>query len=111
MLLVEHEKQPAIAEQILIKPWWRRPLGIAFLSCSALLLGLFGYGALKLHRFFSVVDKRIAQGPFSTSTNLFAAPIQLRVGDEYTPLEIAADLHRSGYDAKGSDSAGSYTVR
>ena len=48
-------------------------------------------------RLAKMTDERLAQGPFSSSTDILAAPETIAAGDTLTPESLAVKLERSGY--------------
>jgi penicillin-binding protein 1B len=50
-----------------------------------------------------MVDRRLAEGPFSTSTDMLAAPRTVSVGDPLRPEDLVQNLQQSGY-TRTSDS-------
>ena len=70
-------------------------------------LGVFTYYYSKYSR---LIDDKLRAGPFVTTAKLFAAPQSVAVGDTITPGEIAAELHRSGYNESRSNPTGYYQI-
>jgi len=58
-----------------------------------------------------VIDEKLRAGPFANTAKLLAAPEAVSVGDTITPNEIAAELHRSGYNESRSNPIGSYQMQ
>src|SRR5581483_3328158 len=58
-----------------------------------------------------LIDEKLRVGPFANSAKLFAAPEAVSVGDEITPVDVAAELHRSGYTSSRSNPIGSYQMQ
>src|ERR1022692_3664971 len=73
-----------------------RVLRYALLSTALLsfLLCLFVY--LRLAR---MIDRRLAEGPFSASTEILATPQTMSVGETMTPKEAVESLEHCGYTA------------
>jgi penicillin-binding protein 1B len=70
-------------------------------------LGTFTYFYTKYSR---LIDQKLRAGPFIKTAKLFAAPQSVAVGDQFTPLEIAADLRRSGYNESQGNPTGYYQL-
>ena len=70
-------------------------------------LGMFTYYYSKYSR---LIDDKLRAGPFVVTAKLFAAPQSVGVGDVTTPEEIAAALHRSGYNETRSNPTGYYQI-
>jgi penicillin-binding protein 1B len=88
------------------------PVGKTLLLVVALTLttglGIFTYYYVKYSR---LIEAKLAAGPFSNTSMLFAAPRTLTVGDVATPQEIAIELHHSGYNENRNNRMGYYTVK
>ncbi|HWF11862.1 MAG TPA: transglycosylase domain-containing protein, partial [Bryobacteraceae bacterium] len=75
--------------------WLRehRAAWIALWVSGAILLAIvIGAGALYL-RYSFLIDARLRAGPFRDAVNVYAAPVEISVGDPITPVELAAALH------------------
>jgi penicillin-binding protein 1B len=73
-----------------------RFLLVVFLFCALAGAGIFGYYYFKYQR---VVDDRLAAGPmFASTTQIYAAPMEVRVGQKLTATSIASDLRAAGYN-------------
>jgi penicillin-binding protein 1B len=70
-------------------------------------LGVFTYYYSKYSR---LIDDKLKAGPFAVTAKLFAAPQSVAVGDTLTPGEVAAELHRSGYNETRSNPTGYYQI-
>jgi len=88
------------------------PLGRIFLALSAIAitvsLSVFLYYYLKYAR---MIEEKLAGGPFTNTSMVFAAPRLVTVGDETAPEEIQTGLRRSGYSESRATRMGSYTFR
>src|SRR5438876_3825762 len=80
---------------------------IAFALCVILGLGIFTFYYAKYSR---LIDKKLRAGVFANTAKIFAAPESVAVGDTTTPLEIASELRRSGYNESRSNPIGYYQV-
>ncbi|HEY0262920.1 MAG TPA: PBP1A family penicillin-binding protein [Granulicella sp.] len=59
-------------------------------------LGIFGY---LYHHYEKVVDDRLAAGPmFARTSQIYAAPREVRIGQKLTASMIAQDLRSAGYE-------------
>ena len=92
------------------RPLWKRLLtfaAVAVLACLLLCAGVFGYYYVQYQR---VVDDRLAAGPLFTSTSqIYAAPKEIRPGQQLTAAAIGADLRRAGYNV--NPQLGQYTLQ
>lgn len=82
------------------RPLWKR----ALLSLMVVALGCLVLGAMIFGYFYNyyqkVVDDRLNNGPlFSATAQIYAAPREVRPGQELTVATIAQDLHKAGYNA------------
>ena len=71
-------------------------------------LGTFTWYYAKYAR---VIDEKLRAGVFANSAKIFAAPQSVSVGDVTSPIEIAAELRRSGYTESRSNPVGYYQLR
>jgi penicillin-binding protein 1B len=70
---------------------------VVALACLLVGAGVFGYFYLRYQR---VVDDRLAAGPiFANTSQIYAAPREVRVGQHLSAAFIAAELRRAGYNA------------
>jgi penicillin-binding protein 1B len=88
------------------------PLGRALvigLVCFVILgVGAFTYFYAKYARVF---DEKLKAGLFANSAKIFAAPDSVGIGDPLTPVQVAAQLRRSGYTESRSNPIGYYVVQ
>src|SRR6185369_27741 len=56
-------------------------------------------------------DHLLAEGPFSSSTNILAAPETIATGDLLTPEGLAGKLERAGYTSSSRVAGKSYEVQ
>lgn len=73
----------------------------------ALLVGL-GVAYSYYRDFARVIDQKLAQGPFPSTSKIYASPVRVAVGDPYTPELIVAQLKQSGYDQRRNNPLGWY---
>ncbi|HTS26548.1 MAG TPA: PBP1A family penicillin-binding protein [Bryobacteraceae bacterium] len=83
------------------------------LIVSLAVIMIVGLGAFTYfyYVYARVIDEKLRAGPFSNTAKLFGAPETVSVGDTITPTEIAAELHRSGYNESRSNPTGSYQMQ
>ncbi len=63
---------------------------------------VFGY---EYHKYQGLVDQRLAQGPlFASTSQIYAAPQEVRPGQRLSTEAIAARLRRAGYGSDGQSS-------
>jgi hypothetical protein len=89
----------------------RRDVRIAAGSVLALsvlcFIALFSFYVRLAH----VIDRRLAAGPFSNTTNIFSAAHPVVVGDPLTLEQFLALLQRSGYTNVKKNPGGWFVVR
>jgi len=79
---------------------------LGFLSLSLVVTGFFAFWYVKYDR---IIEQRFRGPVFATSAKIYASPLVVRVGSQYTVSEIAAELRRAGYtDKEGQSPLGSY---
>jgi penicillin-binding protein 1B len=96
---------PWLAENWLPKKW-RTPALVAsgvFLAMLLLLVAQY----LRLAR---MADRRLAEGPFSMSTEILSAPETIAAGDALTMNDLVRKLERSGYTHSTRNPTGSFAV-
>ncbi|MBI4874561.1 MAG: PBP1A family penicillin-binding protein [Acidobacteria bacterium] len=88
------------------------PAGKLILATSVALftLGLLTFTFYYV-KFSRMIDEKLAEGPFPTTSMLFSAPKTVRVGDETTAEEIVGQLRRSGYGESKTNRMGWYHLR
>jgi penicillin-binding protein 1B len=74
---------------------------IGFISLALLISGVFAYWYVKYDR---IIEQRFRGPVFATSARIYASPVVVRVGSNYTISEIAAELRRAGYSDKDNES-------
>lgn len=81
-------------------PFWKRVLRfglVVALACLLIFAAVFGYYYTKYQH---VVDQRLESGPlFANTSQIFAGPREVRVGQKLSAAMIAADLRRAGYNS------------
>ena len=70
---------------------------IAGIALSVLLLIAVLLFAYFYNKYAKLTDEKLLAGPFPNSSMLYSAPQSLGIGDEGTPIEVAAELRQSGY--------------
>ena len=80
-----------------IEPRWFI-LGVFLLF---MVIGLVAYARLG-----RTIDRRLAEGPFSASTDILTAPRMLSVGEPLTAQDVARGLRLSGYSQSKGNPAG-----
>jgi penicillin-binding protein 1B len=84
-----------------------RALIIGFAVITILGLGTFTFFYAKYSR---LIDEKLRVGVFANTAKIFAAPETVAVGDVNSPEEIAAELHRSGYNEARGNAIGYYQI-
>jgi len=80
-------------------------LGVLSFSSGLVIFSYFYY------KYATLIEQKLAQGPFVNTSKLFGAPQVVSLGDETTPEEIAAGLRRAGYGESRSNRMGWYQIR
>lgn len=62
-------------------------------------------------RYSKVIDAKLKDGPFVTTSRIYAAPFTVGVADPVSAAEIAAELRRSGYTESRSNPLGYYNLK
>ena len=77
---------------------------LCFVIVGAIVFGIF------YHQYQGMVDARLAQGPlFATTAQIFAAPQEVRPGQQLSASSIAAALRKAGYNQ--NPQLGSFQLR
>jgi penicillin-binding protein 1B len=93
--------------RILLSPAGRIAIGV----CAGLALVLLVTFTFYYVRYSRLIDRKLRQGPFQTTSMVFAAPRAVTVGDEITPAEIIAQLRDSGYGESSGNRMGWFHLR
>ncbi|HZU27044.1 MAG TPA: PBP1A family penicillin-binding protein [Bryobacteraceae bacterium] len=96
----------ALLVRFILNPWGKAFLGLSVVALT-LSLVVFTYFWMKYSR---VIQAKLDAGPFAATSMLFAAPRSIAVGEPGTPLELAAELRRSGYTESSHNPLGYYTL-
>ncbi len=83
------------------------------LAAAVVFILLIGGGAFTytwIH-FSNLIDEKLKEGPWDETAMLFAAPEELRAGDQVSIEEIVGALRRRGYSQSPSNRMGWYRVR
>ncbi|MEX2260841.1 MAG: PBP1A family penicillin-binding protein [Bryobacteraceae bacterium] len=88
------------------------PLGKALLLLT-LTIGLAGLGIFTYYyaKYSRLIDQKFRSGPFVATSQIFAAPGSVYVGERTTTAEIAERLRRSGYREDKNNRLGWYHIR
>ncbi len=84
-----------------------RVLVIGFALIAILGLGAFTYFYSHYSR---MIDEKLRAGPFAQTAKLYAAPQSVTVGDVMTPLQVANELRRSGYNESRGNTTGYFQL-
>ncbi|MDQ6676017.1 MAG: PBP1A family penicillin-binding protein [Acidobacteriota bacterium] len=76
---------------------------LAVVSVSTLAYFYVQYGRL--------IDKKLKDGPFVSTSRIFAAPETVGIGDPLTPSEVVARLRRSAYNESRTNRIGWFNVK
>jgi penicillin-binding protein 1B len=89
--------------------WWKL---LRFVLCVVLVAAILGgiVFAYEYHKYEGVVDDRLAQGPmFASTAQIYAAPQEVRTGQQLSVASIANALRKAGYNA--NPQLGSFQTR
>jgi penicillin-binding protein 1B len=88
-----------------------KPAGRVVVAGFAILI-LLGLGTFTYFysRYSRLIDEKLRVGPFANTAKLYAAPESVAVGDTMTPVEVAAELRRSGYNESRSNTIGYFQI-
>jgi penicillin-binding protein 1B len=79
---------------------------ITFVVLAVVAIGVFSYFYVKYEH---IIQARFQNPVFSNSAKIYALPQTVRLGEEITPKEIAANLRAAGYsDKDGQSQLGTY---
>jgi penicillin-binding protein 1B len=84
-----------------------RALIVGLALFTILGVGVFTYF---YSRYSRLIDEKLRVGPFANSAKIFAAPRSIAVGDAVSPVDIAAELRRSGYNESPRNAIGYYRL-
>jgi penicillin-binding protein 1B len=111
VLVPKKEMKVRVPKNAGLAQFFLKPAGlvliIAFSLCVVGGLGTFTYFYARYSR---LINQKLRVGPFADTAKLFAAPQSVAVGDQLTPLEISADLRRSGYNESHGNPIGYYQL-
>jgi penicillin-binding protein 1B len=71
-------------------------------------LAVFTYYYVKYSR---LIEAKLTAGPFANTSELYASPRTIEVGDATTPMEVADELRHSGYNESANNRMGYFTVK
>jgi penicillin-binding protein 1B len=86
---------------------WRTPM----LAAAGVLLAMLLVLIAQYLRLARMADRRLGEGPFSTSTEILSAPETIAPGDSLTLNGLVRKLERSGYTRSPGNLAGFFAVR
>ncbi|MBW8747794.1 MAG: PBP1A family penicillin-binding protein [Acidobacteria bacterium] len=87
-----------------------RILRVALIACSALLLLFFSVFGYYYFKYQKIVDDRLNAGPMFTNTSqIFAAPREVRPGQKLSAGAIGQELRQAGYN--NNPQMGTYQLR
>ena len=93
--------------RMLVGPAGRIAIGV----CAGLTLVLLITFTFYYVRYSRLIDRKLRQGPFQSTSMVFSAPRTVSVGDEITPQEVVAQLHSSDYGESSGNRMGWYHRR
>lgn len=93
-----------LTRRALLHPAGRVLAGLT-LIVVAIALGVFLY---YYNYYANLVEEKLAKGPYSNTSKLFAAPQVVSLGDDVSPDDIIESLHRAGYSQTRTNRMGWY---
>ncbi|MEZ5353708.1 MAG: PBP1A family penicillin-binding protein [Bryobacteraceae bacterium] len=98
---------PARLQRFVQHPVGQAFIGITVFSLAAGLLVFFYF----YNHYATLIEEKLAQGPYSTTSKLYASPQVISTGDRIEIGEIVQSLHRAGYTKNRSNRMGWYAER
>ncbi|MDX2178926.1 MAG: PBP1A family penicillin-binding protein [Bryobacteraceae bacterium] len=91
---------------------WRTPWAKWSLIAGGGLIAIaFGVTLFYYLKYARLIEEKLTAGPFAKTSKLYAAPKTVRVGDNVTNEDIAAELRRAGYRETEGGLIGWYRLR
>jgi penicillin-binding protein 1B len=88
---------------------WKLTRFVLILALFFVVIGALVFG-VEYHRYQGLVEERLAQGPlFASTAQIFAAPQEIRPGQQLSAASIAASLRKAGYNSNRQ--LGSFQLR
>lgn len=72
---------------------------------------LFAVTAIFYVQYSRVIDRQLQAGPFADSVNVYAAPLELSVGDAVSDADLAGELSTDGYQESPAGNALSWRMQ
>ncbi|HEV8482927.1 MAG TPA: biosynthetic peptidoglycan transglycosylase, partial [Blastocatellia bacterium] len=92
--------------------WWVQPR--VLMTLSAVVVCLFVIGFHYYSVFSAEIDSRLKRDVFNNSARIVAAPVTLKIGDQFSVEELSGYLDTAGYSLSSGDqpvaAQGSYSV-
>ena len=110
LLDVVQEKIPRRVK--LFAAWWAQPRVVIALGAIAVLVSVIGVHYYAV--FSAEIDSRLKRDAFDNSARIVAAPLKVKIGDQFTVQELSTYMDASGYTPTSSSqpsTQGSYSVR
>jgi penicillin-binding protein 1B len=97
----------AFAVRVLLHPLGRLFFGLMFIGLLA------GLGAFAWYwvQYAKLIEEKLAKGPFTGTSRIFAAPKTIAVGDALKSEDVVSHLRRAGYSPSRSNRLGSWALR
>jgi len=88
---------------------WKLTRFVLIVALFFVVIGALVFG-VEYHRYQGLVEERLAQGPlFASTAQIFAAPQEIRPGQQLSAASIAASLRKAGYNSNRQ--LGSFQLR
>jgi penicillin-binding protein 1B len=97
----------ALLVRFLVSPWGRAFL-FAFIATVTVGLGVFTY---YYEKYAKITEEKLRSGPFANTSQLYAAPRPVAVGEEDSVADIAGYLRRAGYTESNNNRLGWFHIR
>ncbi len=101
-----------VPKNALLVRFFLHPAGKTLLILTA--CAMIAFAGVFVH-FYNIdaklIDERLRGGAYTASSQIYAAPGVIAVGDETTPNDLAALLRHAGYNENRNNPIGYYTLR
>jgi penicillin-binding protein 1B len=101
-----------VPKSALLVRFFLHPAGKILLGVVACIL--IASAAVFVHfynQYAKLIDERLRTGAYSSTARIYSAPSSIAVGDETSPVDLAAALRRAGYNENRKNPIGYYTLR
>jgi len=106
------KRKVRVPQSALLVRFFLHPAGKIFLGVVACLL--IASAAVFVHyynEYAKLIDERLRAGAYASTSRIYSAPSSIAIGDEASPVDLAAALRRAGYNENRKNPIGYYTLR